>query len=263
MSNRLAEICAKKAEHVAKQRQMQSIASLQELAAKQETPRGFESALRQTSTDAIALIAEIKKASPSKGVIRESFNPENHAQDYQKAGATCLSVLTDQPYFQGDDSYISLVKEASSLPVLRKDFMIEPYQIVESRALGADCVLLIMAALEDNQSKELESAALELGMDVLIEVHDEAECERAIQHLSSTLLGINNRNLKTLEVSLETGKAMAKNIPKDYFLVCESGIASHSEITDMLGHGFSAFLVGESLMRQDDLANATRKLLKG
>lgn len=263
MSDRLAEICARKAEHVASQKYAHSLQYWEEHIDERDEPRGFELALRQRSAHGVALIAEIKKASPSKGIIRADFNPIQHAQDYYKAGATCLSVLTDAPYFQGNDTYLAVAREACPLPALRKDFMIDPYQITESRALGADCILIIMAALSNTQAQDLEAAAHAYGMDVLIEVHDREEKDRALTHLNSKLLGINNRNLKTLEVSLETGKLLADGIPDDYLLVCESGIASHAEVEEMRGHGFGAFLVGESLMRQDDLVSATRSLLEG
>jgi indole-3-glycerol phosphate synthase len=209
---------------------------------------------------AVGLIAEVKRASPSKGVIREKFNPVEIATAYAEAGASCISVLTDVPYFQGEDSYLVDVRSHVPLPVLRKDFMLEPYQIKESRALGADCILLIMAALSDVQAAELEQAALELGMDVLVEVHDEAECERALK-LKSTLLGVNNRNLKTLTVDLSTTEKLATMVPDNYTLVCESGIATHQEIERMNKAGAYCFLVGESLMREKDIAAATRKLL--
>ena len=258
MSNVLEKICAEKKEHIAKQK---SIISENELLAKlpnSTAPRGFINSLEKQK---IGLIAEIKKASPSKGIIRADFDPENLALAYERAGAACLSVLTDQPYFQGQDSYLQQARNAVSLPVLRKDFMLEPYQIIESRALGADCILLIMAALEDAQAVELEKLAHELGMDALIEVHDELELSRALKNLSSRLIGINNRNLKTLYVDLANSERLSQNIPKDKIIVCESGINTHQDIERMQKSGINCFLVGESLMRQTDVELATKNLL--
>lgn len=262
MSDTLAEICARKREHIAKQKQRMPQGALYERALETTPPRGFHMALKKTVAEGgIGLIAEIKKASPSKGIIRADFNPKELAKSYQSGGATCLSVLTDEPYFQGTDAYLLDARAAVTLPVLRKDFMLDPYQVLEARALGADCILLIMAALSDAQAAELESLARELGMDVLVEVHDEAEITRALTHLQSRLIGINNRNLKTLEVSLATSEQLRPLITADYTLVCESGIAAPADIARMRAIGIHCFLVGESLMRQADVTAATKSLL--
>lgn len=262
MSDTLKEICTRKAQHVAAQKARYSLADLDALIKKQAPTRGFKAALEaKASANQIGLIAEIKKASPSKGLIREDSDPATLAKAYLNGGAACLSVLTDTPYFQGDDAYLAQARNATPLPVLRKDFMVDPYQITESRALGADCILIIMAALSDVQAKELEAAAHDLGMDALIEVHDEEERDRALTHLDSRLLGINNRNLKTLEVSLDNSEVLSKGVPNDYLRVCESGIKTHADIQRMGKLGMTSFLVGESLMRQNDVTTATQILL--
>ncbi len=261
MSDTLAEICAKKREHIATQKQRMPQRALYERALETTPARGFHAALKRASDGGIGLIAEVKKASPSKGIIRADFDPAQLAKAYQSGGATCLSVLTDIPYFQGADVYLLDARAAVQLPVLRKDFMLDPYQILESRSLGADCMLLIMAALSDDQAQELEALAHELGMDVLVEVHDAEELQRALTHLKSRLIGINNRNLKTLEVTLTTSEQLRGAVPADYTLVCESGIATHADIQRMQAANIHCFLVGESLMRQKDVAGATRALL--
>lgn len=259
----LSRICEAKLKHVAKQQRTISEHTLESIIKTVSAPRGFHAALKnKAQAKQVGLIAEVKKASPSKGIIREDFHPVDIAKAYVQGGAACISVLTDVPFFQGEDSYLVDVRSAVKLPILRKDFMLEPYQIKESRALGADCILLIMAALSDAQAQELESAALELGMDVLVEVHNAEECERALR-LKSRLLGVNNRNLKTLEVNLNTTESLAPLVPAGYTLVCESGIHTHKDIMVMHQAGVYCFLVGESLMREIDVAEATKRLIQG
>ena len=260
--NKLEEICAAKRDHVRQQQADVSDAALRDDIEHQTPPRGFAAAISEKSADGFALIAEIKKASPSKGLIREDFDPPAHARAYQAGGAACLSVLTDQPYFQGADDYLVTARTAVHLPCLRKDFMVDPWQVAESRALGADAILIIMAVLDDALAAEIEAEALSLGMDALIEVHDEDELERALK-LQSPLLGINNRNLKTFETSLDQTERLAKLVPDDRIMVSESGIFTHEDCQRLSQSGARAFLVGESLMRQDNVESATRQLLTG
>ena len=261
--NKLEEICAAKREVVAARKVAIARADLERRAAMQTAPRGFEAALRIRAESGFALIAEIKKASPSKGLIREDFRPADHATDYEAGGAACLSVLTDAPYFQGHEDYLVAARAACGLPVLRKDFMVDPWHCLEARAIGADAILVIVAALDDGAMAEIEAAAIEKGMDVLVEVHDEAELERAATHLKSRLIGVNNRDLRTFTTSLATTERLAPLAPEGTLLVGESGIENHADCERLSKSGVRTFLVGESLMRADDVAAATRALIEG
>lgn len=263
MGTVLDRICDDKREHIARCKAERPMAQVEAAAKAQPAPRGFLNALRtHQGQGRYGLITEIKKASPSKGLIRSDFDPPSLARAYAAGGASCLSVLTDEPYFQGADAYLVAARAAVDLPVLRKDFMLAPYQVVEARGLGADCILLIMAALSDDQARELESLAFELGMDVLIEVHDLEELERAKTHLKSELIGVNNRNLKTLDVDLATTEACAAALPDGCLAVSESGLGGPEDLARMARAGCRSFLIGESLMRQDDVAAAVRSLLQ-
>jgi indole-3-glycerol phosphate synthase len=256
----LKKILETKVEEVARRKKGMTIVNLQEIAESVEKPRGFYDALAyKAAAKKPAIIAEIKKASPSQGVIRENFQPVAIGQDYAMNGATCLSVLTDKEYFQGSEAYLQMVRERCPLPVIRKDFMIDPYQIYEARALGADCILLIVAALEDSQMQELSSLATQLGMDVLVEVHDAEELTRALT-LDTKLIGINNRNLRTFEVSLQTTLDLKANIPEDRLIVTESGIHTQADVALMQENGIYTFLVGEAFMRADSPGQKMREL---
>lgn len=260
MTNILDRILETKRAEVAARKACTSLAELDAGIAQQSRPRGFRAALDARAADGPALIAEIKKASPSKGVIREHFDPPAHARAYQAGGAACLSVLTDEHWFQGADSYLSAARNACDLPVLRKDFMIDPWQVTEARSIGADAILVIMAALDDDQLADIEAAAIHCSMDVLVEVHDAKELERALK-LKSRLIGVNNRDLRDFSVSFERTYELIARAPQGCTFVAESGLSTRADLDAMTANGVKCFLIGEALMRADDIEAATRALL--
>jgi len=260
MTNVLDRILETKRAEVAAKKASTSLADLDAAIARQSPPRGFRAALDAKAASGYALVAEIKQASPSKGLIRADFDPPAHARAYAAGGATCLSVLTDEHWFRGADTYLAAAREACALPVLRKDFMVDPWQVPEARSIGADAILLIVAALDNGALEELESAAIECGMDVLVEVHDERELDRALR-LKSRLIGVNNRDLRDFTVDFARTYELVGKAPKDCTFVAESGLTTRADLDAMADQGVRCFLIGEALMRQDDIATATRALI--
>ncbi|MDW3222209.1 MAG: indole-3-glycerol phosphate synthase TrpC [Paracoccaceae bacterium] len=256
----LEKIKAYKLDEVAADKIAKPLVEIEAEAREAPPVRPFADAVHHATLEGYGLIAEIKKASPSKGLIRPDFDPESLAKAYADGGATCLSVLTDTPSFQGAKNYLVAARAACDLPVLRKDFMYDTYQVAEARAMGADCILIIMASVSDDQASDLEEAATEWGMDALIEVHDGIELQRA-SHLKSRMIGINNRNLKTFETSLDTTRRLSRDVPADRLIVAESGLSTAEDLADMARYGARIFLIGESLMRQQNVEQATRDLL--
>ncbi len=261
MTTALDRIKAYKLNEIAQAKLERPLSGIEAEAREASAPRGFASALARASKSGYGLITEIKKASPSKGLIRADFDPPALAQAYAAGGATCLSVLTDTPSFQGAPAFLGQARNAVDLPVLRKDFMYDTYQVTEARAWGADCILIIMASVSDTQANELEAAATEWGMDALVEVHDEAELDRALA-LSSPLLGVNNRDLKTFKTDLDVTRRLSSKVPSGKTLIAESGLSTPDDLADLAAHGARAFLIGESLMRVDDVTAATRAILQ-
>ena len=262
MSDILERIVEFKKKEVSELKQDNNYADLKQLAFQKEKPRGFFKKLTLSSKNRFGLIAEIKKASPSKGIIRKDFFPEQIALDYQKSGASCISVLTDKHFFMGHNSYLTKVKLTIDLPVLRKDFIVDPIQIYESRVIGADCILLITACLTDHELQDYYNIAKSLEMDVLIEIHNEEELNRALK-LKPPMIGINNRNLKTMEVSLNTSKELIKNIPDEILVVSESGLKTHCDLKFMEDNGINCFLIGETFMNKKDIQKSVKNILTG
>ena len=260
MSDMLDQILERKRIEVAERKAATSLTDLSAAAMGQTPPRGFRAALDAKAATGYGLIAEVKKASPSKGLIRADFDPADHASAYQAGGAACLSVLTDAPGFQGHEDYLIAARAAVTIPVLRKDFMVDPWQVIEARSIGADAILIIVAALDEAQMVEIEDAAIGLGMDVLVEVHDAAELDRALS-LKSRLIGVNNRNLKDFSVSFDRTYELVGRAPEGCTFVAESGLTSRADLDAMAEHGVRCFLIGEALMRQADVESATRELI--
>jgi indole-3-glycerol phosphate synthase len=260
MSDMLDRILETKRGEVQARKSATPLSALSEAALAQTPPRGFRAALDTRAATGYGLIAEVKKASPSKGLIREDFDPAAHARAYQAGGAACLSVLTDAPWFQGHEDYLRAARAAVTIPVLRKDFMVDPWQVIEARSIGADAILIIVAALDDGQMAEIEEAAIGLGMDVLVEVHDAEELDRALA-LKSRLIGVNNRNLKDFTVSFDRTYELVDRAPAGCTFVAESGLTTRADLDAMAGHGVRCFLIGEALMRQADVEAATRELI--